>query len=90
MEARRKRRPGPPYDDAPADFRLPDGRLLIDTPGMREIAFDEEGGAQTFADIEGWPPRAVSPTAATKATGLRGARPAINEGALTRDRAGAL
>lgn len=31
-------------------FRLDCGRLLIDTPGLREIAFDS--GSQTFSDIE--------------------------------------
>lgn len=35
-------------------FRMPDGALILDTPGMREIqlAVSEEGVASTFSDIE--------------------------------------
>jgi ribosome biogenesis GTPase len=67
-------------------FRLPDGRLLIDTPGMREIAFDEEGGAQTFADIEELAASCRFSDCRHQSEPGCAVRDAINEGALTRDR----
>ena len=62
------------------------GGFLIDSPGMREIAFDEEGGAQTFADIEELAASCRFSDCRHQSEPGCAVRDAINEGALTPDR----